>query len=127
MMHSTFRARSAATISATGCTTPLGLVTWLTSAKRVRDVTCASSASTICPGSRTGQGNAARTTLAPRAAAARRRLFTHAGYSCAVHSTSSPAPNGRLASAVATPTVALGTKTRSSGAHPAIGARRERA
>jgi hypothetical protein len=62
---STPRAFSAATIRASGSTSPVGLVTWSTSARRVRGVTPASTTSTTASGSATGNGTVATTTRAP--------------------------------------------------------------
>ena len=72
---STPRRSSSRTIAATGITSAVGDVTWLTSASRVRGVTASRYASTTCDGSAIGNGIRARRRVAPsRSAAAPKRV-----------------------------------------------------
>ncbi len=75
------RSANARTIRSIGKTSAVGLVTWLTRARRVRGVTAASSASTISSSLLTGSGIRATTTRAPAGSATARRALIVALYS----------------------------------------------
>ena len=75
------RASSSRTRRSIGRTRPVGLVTWLSTASRVRGVTAASTASTISSSPAVGKGRAARTTRAPSRSAAARIVLSVALYS----------------------------------------------
>ncbi len=66
---STPRSASAATMRASGNTSPVGLVMWSISASRVRAVTPASTAASTSSGPEIGKGTRATTTRAPARAA----------------------------------------------------------
>jgi hypothetical protein len=106
---------SSRTMVSIGKTRPLGLVTWLTSASRVRGVTAASSASTTSSGWRIGSRIRARTTRAFARSATASSALSVALYSWSSVSSSSPGRSRSEARTVATPVVALGTGTSPSG------------
>src|SRR5262245_4544581 len=113
--ESTPRRSSSRTIVSIGKTRPDGLVTWLTSASRVRGVTAASSASTTSSGCRIGSGIETPTTrafarCAPTATAVRVALDSWSSVS-----SSWPGGSRSDSSTVATPVGAFGTGTRPSG------------
>ena len=112
------RASSTGTRRSTGKTSAVGLVTWLSSARRVRAVTAASTRSTTASGPATGSGTWTITTRAPLSSAATRSALSAALYSWSVASSSSPGPRRSEPSTVAMPDVAFGTNARSSGSAP---------
>ncbi len=75
---STPRSASRSMSVAIGRMSAVGLVTWSSSARRVRGVTAASTASTISSGPRTGKGSDTVTTRAPARAATWSRTLRHA-------------------------------------------------
>ena len=123
------RARSSPTSRSMGSTMAVALVTWLSTANRVRGVTRSSTAATISSASRTGKGMCAMTTVAPRRRATKRIALRVALYSWSSVSSSSPGCSvGSIErSTVLTAEVALATKHRSSGAAPMKAARASRA
>ena len=87
------RAASAATISATGKMSAVGLVTWLTTTSRVRSVTAPRIASRATSGPAIGKGIGATTTRAPSRAATARIALIVALYSWSFVKSSSPGAN----------------------------------
>ncbi len=84
------RSSSARTSRSIGSTSAVGLVTWLTTASRVRGVTAPSIASITASGPSTGNGTRATTTRAPSRAATAWSVVRIALYSWSLVSSSSP-------------------------------------
>jgi hypothetical protein len=65
-------------MSSTGNTSAVGLVTWSTSTRRVREESVRVMASSTWPDVRNGKGTSAVTTLAPARSATKRAALLHA-------------------------------------------------
>ena len=110
--------RSSLTMRSMGNTSAVALLTWLTSAYRVRGETRPRMATRTSSASLTGKGTGAITTRAPARSATARAALRHALYSWSVARISSPGSSASERSAVLTPVVALGRNARSAAGAP---------